>query len=77
MLKSYDERRQKQVSDLIFLEAKIAYVKAVCQILLLLEEEGVLKKFMNDKELSMAYDAKIFNPFKDYFFIRKPHFSDC
>lgn len=77
MLKSYDERRKKQVSDLIFMEAKIAYVKAVCQILLLLEEEGVLKKFMNDKELSMAYDTKIYNPFKDYFFMRRPNFSDC
>ena len=56
---------------------RLALMKANLIMLWILNKEGAMKRFMTDRELELAYDAKIYLPFSDFFFIRRPVFKDA
>lgn len=75
--KTFDDRKKRQVSNSLLIEAKVAFLRAMCQMMALLDKEGLIKRFMTEKELMLGYDAKILTPYKDYFFLRRPTFAEC
>lgn len=56
---------------------RLALMKANLVILWLLDRAGAIKKFMNDRELELAYDAKVYLPFSDFFFVKKQRFHEA
>jgi hypothetical protein len=56
---------------------RMALIKANLVMLWLLCQEGATKKFMTERELRLAYDAKIYQPFADFFFFKRPTFADA
>lgn len=56
---------------------RLALMKANLVIVWLLEQAGAVKRFMNERELELAYDAKIYLPFADFFFIKRQRFYEA
>ena len=56
---------------------RLALMKANLVILRLLDKAGAMKQFMTDKEIELTYDAKIYNPFSDFFFFKRQRYNEA
>lgn len=71
------ERARGFVFNAYFDYGRLTLMKANLVMLALLDKAGALRKFMTDRELELSYDAKIYLPFSEYFFIKRPRFNEA
>lgn len=56
---------------------RLALIRSTMLLLTILDKEGAVRSFMTEREKELAYDARILNPFKDCFYIKKYTFAEA
>lgn len=79
--KLYYSQKNERTRGLVFTSyvdyGRLALIKANLVILWMLDQAGALKRFMNERELELAYDAKVYLPFSEFFFIKRQRYHDA
>lgn len=70
-------RTKQAIFDSYIDVGRLALIKSTIVIFWLLDQAGAVRKFMSDKELELAYDANIYFPMKDCFFVKKYLFNEA
>lgn len=71
------DRSREAKLESYFDMGRLACMKATMAILWILDHAGATRKFMTEKEIEMGYDAKVFMPFKDCFFVKKYSYQEA